>query len=330
MTPAEPAEAEMTANPSPHTFGLFPPILYPINLRDWEVDAGPGDVSAIGQLADQFGYSFIACGDHGALATSELALYGRARFYDPIATLGFFAATTSTIKLVTLIFQAHLRSPLIAAKEFATLDHLSGGRVIAGFGVGSRKYEADAAGVEFTKRGAIVDDHIQAMKALWSNEVASYEGEFVRFSDLICEPRPTQLPWPRIWIGGNRKLGLRRALRIGDGWAPFGAGPEQITEVLTSALENPEWQNRPAGFQVIVPLTPLGGRAPRGMPAPAFDEPGDEAAERAAESVRRWLDTGATDFIVDLPAPSRAGFDEALEWYAKVAAPMAGLSAAGT
>ncbi|MBN9108362.1 MAG: TIGR03619 family F420-dependent LLM class oxidoreductase [Pseudonocardia sp.] len=303
-------------------------MLYPINLRDWEIDAGPAEVSEIGRLADELGYAFIACGDHGALATSELALYGRARFYDPIATLGYLAAATSAIKLVTLVYQAHLRSPLVAAKELATIDHLSGGRLIAGFGVGSRKYEADAAGVDFSRRGAIVDDHVAAMIALWSNAVASYDGEYVQFRDLICEPRPVQLPRPRIWVGGNRGVGLRRALRLGDGWAPFGATADQITGVIADAAETPEWRDRAAGFQVIVPLTPLGGRAPRGEPAPLFDEPSDEAAERAAERVAWWRTRGATDFIVDLPAPSRAGFDEALRWFAEQAAPLAGLVAA--
>lgn len=187
------------------SFGLFPPILYPISLRDWEAEASPEDLLGIARRADELGYAFIACGDHGALAVDELRIYGRARFYDPIATLGFLAAGTSRISLVTLVYQAHLRSPLIAAKELATVDHLSGGRLIAGFGVGSRQHEAEAAGVDFQNRGAIADDHIAAMKALWGSEIASYRGRFVWFDDLMCEPRPKQLPRPPIWIGGTAR-----------------------------------------------------------------------------------------------------------------------------
>jgi probable F420-dependent oxidoreductase len=307
-------------------FGLFPPILYPISLRDWEADATPDDLLGIARRADELGYAFIACGDHGALAVDELRIYGRARFYDPVATLGYLAAATRRIGLVTLVYQAHLRSPLIAAKELATLDHLSGGRLIAGFGVGSRRHEADAAGVEFERRGAIVDDHIRAMEALWGNEVASYHGEFARFDDLICEPRPKQLPRPRIWIGGNRLVGLRRALRLGDGWAPFGADRDAIADVLGRVRNTPEWESRPGDFKVVAPLAPLGGRAPRGEPAPPFGTPGDAAAERVAALVEDWLRLGATDFIIDLPAPSLVAFHEALSWFAEVAAPAAGLS----
>ncbi|MEV6900289.1 TIGR03619 family F420-dependent LLM class oxidoreductase [Amycolatopsis sp. NPDC051372] len=308
------------------SFGLFPPILYPISLRDWEVHATPADLVEIGRLADELGYAFIACGDHGALAVDELRVYGRARFYDPVATLGFLAATTDRIGLVTLVYQAHLRSPLIAAKELATVDHLSGGRLIAGFGVGSRRHEADAAGVDFDQRGAIVDDHIKAIEALWRDEVATYHGKFVRFDDVLCEPRPSQLPRPPIWIGGNRLVGLRRALRLGDGWAPFGAPLETITDVVAKARSTPEWESKSDDFRIVAPLAPLGGRAPRGEPAPSFEAPSDAAAERVANLVTRWTAIGATDFIIDLPAPSLTAFTEALAWFAEIAAPAAGLA----
>ena len=113
------------------------------------------------------------------------------------------------------------RSPLLVARMGANLDQLSGGRFILGVGVGWAQQEFDALGVPFRSRGAMTDEYLEAIKVLWTNEIASYEGRFVSFADVRTAPLPVQSPHPPIWVGGSSDAALRRAVRLGDGWHPI-------------------------------------------------------------------------------------------------------------
>jgi probable F420-dependent oxidoreductase len=314
----------------PRSFGLFPPILYPIGQQAWEEQAGPRQILGVAQMAEDLGYAFVTCGDHGVLSSNDLPSYGSARFYDAVATLSYLAAGTNAIGLATLVYQAPLRSPLITAKTLATLDHLSGGRLIAGFGVGSRRQEAESAGIDFDRRGSIADDYIRAVAVLWRDEVASYDGPYARFHEVMCDPRPVQQPRPPIWIGGNRAVGLRRAVRLGDAWAPFWVPLADVTAVLDRASQGPQWAARPSHFRLIMPVAPLGGRAPRGEPPAPFATPGPAALRKCLGDIEQWQAVGATDFIVDLPAPTAMAFEEGLAWFATEVAPEAGLVSASS
>jgi probable F420-dependent oxidoreductase len=149
---------------------------------------------------------------------------------DPLVWLAFAAAVTSRIKLGTGIAILPQRNALIAAKEVATVDRLSGGRVLLGVGAGWLKEEFEALGVPFERRGQRLDEHIGAMRALWAGERASYDGELVHFSDCTMSPRPArQVP---IHIGGHSEAAARRAGRIGDGFFPGTTDPEHLAHVL--------------------------------------------------------------------------------------------------
>jgi alkanesulfonate monooxygenase SsuD/methylene tetrahydromethanopterin reductase-like flavin-dependent oxidoreductase (luciferase family) len=103
----------------------------------------------------------------------------------------------------------------------ATLDRVSGGRVIVGIGVGWARQEFEVLGLPFERRGAMTDDYLGALKAAWTEEVASYQGRFVSFKDIYTAPPPRQRPHPPIWVGGSSEAALRRAVRHGDGWHPI-------------------------------------------------------------------------------------------------------------
>lgn len=138
---------------------------------------------------------------------------------DPLIWLAYVAAATSRIKLATGILILPQRNPVILAKELATLDHLSGGRIILGIGVGWLAEEFGAIGVPFNERGARADDYVAAMRTLWSEEEATHHSEFVDFTNCIVRPRPVAGTIP-IHVGGHSDAAARRAGRLGDGFFP--------------------------------------------------------------------------------------------------------------
>jgi probable F420-dependent oxidoreductase len=157
---------------------------------------------------------------------------------DPLIWLAYVASATRTIKLGTAILILPQRNPVITAKAVATLDHLAGGgRVLLGIGVGWLAEEFAALGVPFEDRGARTDEYVAAMRALWSQERASFKGRFVSFEDVFCRPLPADRRIPVI-VGGDTKAAARRAGRIGDGYFPArGAPGELLAEMRRAAVE---------------------------------------------------------------------------------------------
>jgi probable F420-dependent oxidoreductase len=150
---------------------------------------------------------------------------------DPLIWLAFAAAATTTIRLGTGILIVPQRNPLVTAKAVATLDHLSGGRVDLGVGVGWLREEFDALGVPFERRGRRLDEYIEAMRSLWTQDRAEYHGEFVDFENCISRPRPAQGSVP-IVVGGHTEAAARRAGRLGDAFFPGSATPEAIADLV--------------------------------------------------------------------------------------------------
>jgi probable F420-dependent oxidoreductase len=138
---------------------------------------------------------------------------------DPLIWLAFAAAAAPGLRLGTCILIVPQRNPLILAKELATLDRLSGGRVELGLGVGWMKEEFDALGVPWERRGARNDEYIEAMRALWAGPHAEYHGEFVDFAPATCSPRPIQERIP-VLVGGDSEAAISRAVRLADGYFP--------------------------------------------------------------------------------------------------------------
>lgn len=149
---------------------------------------------------------------------------------DPLIWLTWVAAHSTNLRLATGILILPERNPVILAKEVATLDALSGGRVELGIGVGWLEEEFDALGIPWERRGARTDDYIQAMRSLWSSDLADYSGEFVSFSDVASKPSPVNGSVP-IHIGGHSKASAKRAGRIGNGFFPGGGDIEELIDI---------------------------------------------------------------------------------------------------
>ena len=153
---------------------------------------------------------------------------------DPLIWLAYIAAATSTINLATGVLILPQRNPVVLAKEVATLDHMSSGRMQLGIGVGWLEEEFDALGVPFAARGARTDDYVAAMRALWSQDAATHHGEYASFDRCVLRPRPAASTIP-IHVGGHTKTAARRAGRLGDGFFPGRGSHETLAELFDIA-----------------------------------------------------------------------------------------------
>jgi probable F420-dependent oxidoreductase len=186
----------------------------------------PDHVVVFEQYAPNYGYS-----------PDGLPPYGpRQGWFDPLFGLAAMAATTSRIRLGTNILILPERNPVVLAKEVVALDHLSGGRIDLGVGLGWSPEEFAALGVPFENRGARCDAYISAMTCLWTDEVATYESEFVSFTGAVQLPKPVQTPRPPIIIGGQSPAALRRAATLGDGWSSWML-PSDAVETALAGLD---------------------------------------------------------------------------------------------
>ena len=162
---------------------------------------------------------------------------------DPLIWLAFAAAAAPTLKLGTCILIVPQRNPLILAKELATLDQLSGGKVELGLGVGWMKEEFDALDVPWERRGARNDEYIAAMRELWKGPHAEYHGEFVDFPPVTCSPRPVNGSIP-ILVGGDTEVAIRRAARIADGYFPGEGDSERLGKLIERVRQAAEKERR--------------------------------------------------------------------------------------
>jgi probable F420-dependent oxidoreductase len=192
----------------------------------WQV-ASPEAIRRVSQRAEQLGYVGIWVSDHIVIPESAVDRFGSV-FYEPLTVLGFAAACTSTIRLGTTVLIVPYRNPIVTAKVLSTLDVLSGGRVTAGMGVGWTEDEFKALGVPFQERGALSDEYIAVFKALWTQDKPVFHGKYMHFDHIAFEPKPLQTPHIPIWIGGNSKRAIRRAVALGDGWHPTRPLPGEV------------------------------------------------------------------------------------------------------
>jgi len=192
-----------------------------IYAEPWEADAGPADLVAIARAADRSGFDYIAGCDHVGVPR-RLAAAMSTIWYDPVATLSFLAGVTERVQLLSHVAVVGLRHPLITAKQYATLDHLSGGRLLLGVGAGHVREEFEVLGVDFDRRGPVLDETIDALRAaLGPDEFPEHHGKLYDFEGLGQRPRPQQEHVP-IWVGGSSPAAVRRAALKADGWLPQG------------------------------------------------------------------------------------------------------------
>ncbi|MEU6079170.1 TIGR03619 family F420-dependent LLM class oxidoreductase [Streptomyces sp. NPDC047108] len=287
----------------------------------WEAGAGPADLAAVAGAADRLGFCYIACCDHVAIPRRLAAAMGTT-WYDPVATLAYLAGLTRHVRLLSHVAVVGLRHPLATAKQYATLDHLSGGRLILGVGAGHVQEEFDALGVDFAERGPVLDEAVDALKAaLGPEEFPEFAGPRFAFSGLGQSPRPAQTPRPPVWVGGSSAAAVRRAAVRGDGWLPQGDPREQLPRQIGRLHALREEAGIEAPIEIGAITEPLyvgepgwhvGRRTLTGKP------------ERLADSLRAYAAMGVHQIQVRFRSRSRDELIEQMEAFATDVAPHLG------
>ena len=188
----------------------------------------PATMAAVAQACEAAGYDSVWTGEHIVLPDPQAApspAPPESVFVDTAAALSYLAAVTSTIKLGSGIIILPQRQPAVLAKSLASVDHLSGGRLLFGLGVGYLEPEMTACSTPMAKRGARADEYLAAMRTLWSTDAASFDGDFVQFNSVTANPKPVQADLHTV-VGGHSKAAARRAVQSAHGWYGFMRDPE--------------------------------------------------------------------------------------------------------
>jgi probable F420-dependent oxidoreductase len=198
------------------------------------LDVGPLRDVAI--AAERAGFTGISLTEHPIPGARWLNAGGH-QSLDPLVALGYVAGATERLKLLTNLVVAPYRNPFLLAKAAATVDKLSGGRLILGLGAGYQKSEFYALGIDFEERNALFDEALDVLPLHWKGQPFSYSGRHFDAREVIARPRPIQNPIP-IWIGGNSKLSRRRAAQRAQGWMPMMGGAQLVATARTVAIES--------------------------------------------------------------------------------------------
>jgi probable F420-dependent oxidoreductase len=201
-------------------------------------------IDAVAAGAERAGFATLWAGEHVVMvdhgdsrypyaADGRIQVPAAADWLDPLIALSFAAAATRTIRLATGVLLLPEHNPVMLAKQVASLDALAGGRFALGIGVGWSREEFDALGIPFERRGARADEYLRAMRTIWRDDVASFQGRFVSFTEIRVNPKPPRERRVPVIVGGNSDAALRRAAELGDGWYGFNLdGADHVRERL--------------------------------------------------------------------------------------------------
>lgn len=270
-------------------FGMPALILYPAIMSPWERDATPGDILQIARKAEVAGFDWLTISEHIVMPREMVDMMG-ARFPESLTAAAVLAGATERVKLLTYVLVLPYRNPVLLAKQIATLDFLSNGRVLLGTGGGHLEREFQALNVPFKERGKLTDEYLEVLKELWTSAEPSFKGRTVQFEGVAFEPKPVQKPHPPILIGGNSKPAMRRAARVGDGWLPWLVTREQLPDCLAFIRDQPGFADRKEEFEVVMPL--------------ATYEIEDYSHEQKAET---HLHAGRQEILDEVAAHAKAG-----------------------
>ncbi len=280
-------------------FGCHLPVFGPIATRD--------TVLAFARRMEALGYDSLWASDHVALPraigsrypyseTGQFPLPAGANFLEPLTTLALVAGVTERVRLGTTILVLPHRHPVLAAKMLATLDHLSGGRVILGAGVGWLREEIELLGAPFDGRGAWSDEAIRIMRACWASERASHHGRFFSFDEISIAPLPARHSIP-VWIGGHTPSAFRRVAALGDGWhAAFPSSLDALEQGIGQLREECARQGR--RFDELT-LSVRAGLSIRSTPAGPDRKPLLGSPDQIAADLRRFRDLGVSTVLFE-------------------------------
>ncbi len=285
--------------------------------NSWGIE-DPKVLFDLGIRAEELGYDSLWTSEHVFNVSYVGARLGNAPYYDSLLSLTYLAAITGSIRLGTSVLVLPYHHPVTLAKQLATLDVFCGGRLDVGVGAGVIEEEFRGLGAEFSERGLVTDESIQAMKALWTEEVPEFHGQHYDFSSMVFSPKPLQKPHPPVYVGGDSRPAIRRAAREADVWHPTSIGVEGLrlgTRYLEEqALEMGRDPER-IGISVRLDLDfpTLGGprTAPR-SPRPSLSGIPDEVSEQ----VRVYADEGVQELLLATNSRDASIISETIDMFA--------------
>lgn len=295
--------------------------------------ATPGNLLSITRQAEDRGFHSVTLSDHVVVpqeTTHNYPYHPEGRFpvadahdyYEPLATLAFLAGATERIRIGTSVLILSYRNPVVTAKVCATADALSGGRVFLGVGTGWWEAEYRALGIpgHFAERGPRTDEYMRIFRNLWTEERPAFSGDFHRYSNIDCSPKPVRKGGIPLLVGGHTRRALRRTAELGDGWhpiglrAPAGLAPAELREKRDELDRMCEARGRdPAAVSTVFrcPIRPGGGRA-----GPMTGEP-----DRIAEDVAAYAAASVEEIVWDVLCSTITEFRDTVDRIAEDVVP---------
>jgi probable F420-dependent oxidoreductase len=312
-----------------------------VNMVTRGITGNAEGLLAMAREAEAMGFDHVTVNDHIVVPNSIASRYpytptgewpgARAgECLEQVTTLGFLAAATTRIRLVTSVMVVPQRPAVLAAKALTTVDVLSRGRLTVGVGVGWMDEEFRAvAAPPFADRGRVTDEFLAAFHELWTSEAPRFAGKWVAFDDIRFDPKPVQKPHPPIWVGGEGEVALRRVARLGDGWYPVGNNPQEPLDTparYAAKRAKLETELAKAGRD---PLTVARAYLALGRCQPAEQKTSDRrrqpysgrAADVAAD-IDGFARAGVEYFFLNFPAPSLSEGLADLAWFARDVRPL--------
>ncbi len=302
--------------------------------------ATPEGLQAIARQCEASGYATLGFNDHVIIATAVDSKYPYSKSgiwpaadtgtcLEQLMTIAFVAGVTEKIRLLTSVMVLPHRAPVLAAKMLATADVLSKGRLTVGVGIGWMAEEMAALqSPPYDQRATASEDYIGAFKALWTQEVAAYNGDFIAFENVLFDPKPVQRPHPPIWVGGEGKPARRRAGQLGDGWYPVIANPRLTFDTpaaYVEALDDVKRQAEAAGRDpaavdtaMFVPWYSLG------VASDSERRPFTGSAEQIAEDARAYRNAGLNHLIIGFESDDLQESLDRIEGFAEQVMPLVG------
>ena len=265
--------------------------------NNWGI-ADPVAVADMAVEAEDLGIDSVWVNHHIVNAGYIADRLGNTPYHDALTVLTWAAARTERVKLGTSVLVMPYLHPMVTAKALATLDLMSGGRVVPGLGVGSLPEENEILGVLYEARGSFGDEFIEVMQALWTEDNASYHGDHFHFADVIMSPKPAQSTMP-VWIGGAGAPARRRVAKYGTGWHPM-VSVEGLERRMPAMLQALEANGRERNSLTIAPRV-------------------DVTSLPDAASIDAWRQAGADELIVGISSPDLADHRAGLTHVAELA-----------
>jgi probable F420-dependent oxidoreductase len=295
-------------------------MLFGLNLPNYSGLGHRDAITAIADRADELGYSSLWTSDHILLPATLPEPYGN--LLESLTTLSYLAARTSRVRLATGILVLPQRDPLLAAKQAATIHHLSGGRLTLGVGVGWIEQEYAYLRSDFRSRGRTADEYIAAMRALFETGTPEFHGAHIDYSGALFSPRPT-VPLP-IVVGGTSGAALKRAATLGDGWHGINQSPEEVTAAVAVLKQYGPASHFQISLRTKMRISDAASDRETGTSEAGVGLWGDAPA--LTEQVKRYASAGVDELVIE---PAATDLDDFIDQLTRFAGQVAHLARPG-